>query len=88
MDREMVNLNWTVYILECADKSFYTGITTNLNRRLDEHRAGRAAKYTKGRGPFKLVYHENYRGRSRAFKRELEIKTFNRAKKLRLILGK
>ena len=81
-------LNWTVYILECADKSLYTGITTNLNRRLDEHRTGHGAKYTKGRGPFKLVYYENYRGRSKASKREIEIKTFNKAKKLSLILGK
>tara|TARA_B100000686_G_C16765400_1_gene961424 strand:- start:405 stop:659 length:255 start_codon:yes stop_codon:yes gene_type:complete len=84
----MVNLNWTVYILECADKSLYTGITTNLSRRLGEHRAGRGAKYVKGRGPFKLVYYEKHRSRSRASKRELEIKAFNRAKKLRLIFDK
>ena len=60
---------WAVYILECADKSLYTGITTNLDRRLEEHRTGQGAKFTKGRGPFKLVYLENHKGRKNASKR-------------------
>ena len=73
---------WTVYILECADKSLYTGITTNLDRRLEEHRRGQGAKYTKGRGPFRLVYFESHKGRANASKREMEIKALKREQKL------
>lgn len=78
-------MNWTVYILECADRSLYTGITNNLDRRLAEHQAGKGAKYTRGRGPLKLVYREACRNRSTATKRELEIKAMSRVEKLALI---
>jgi putative endonuclease len=77
-------LNWTVYILECADGSLYTGITTNITRRLAEHKAGKGAKYTKGRGPFRLVYSETYARRGEACRREIEIKSLDRATKLKL----
>jgi len=78
-------LNWTVYILECADGSLYTGITTNITRRMAEHKAGKGAKYTKGRGPFRLVYSETYAGRGEACRREIEIKSLDRATKLKLL---
>jgi putative endonuclease len=71
-------------MLECADHSLYTGITTNLERRLAEHAAGKGAKYTKGRGPFRLVYSETYEGRAEASKRETAIKSMGRGKKLLL----
>jgi putative endonuclease len=74
-------LNWVVYVLECADKSLYTGITTNLERRLAEHAAGRGAKYTRGRGPFRLVYSETCAGRAEATRRETAIKWMDKAKK-------
>jgi putative endonuclease len=74
-------LNWVVYILECADKSLYTGITTNLERRLAEHAAGKGARYTKGRGPFRLVYRETCAGRAEATRRETAIKLMDKAKK-------
>ena len=74
-------MNWVVYILECADKSLYTGITTNLERRLAEHAAGKGAKYTKGRGPFRLVYSETCAGRTEATRREAAIKLMDKAKK-------
>jgi putative endonuclease len=77
-------LNWVVYMLECADKSLYTGITTNLERRLAEHEAGKGARYTKGRGPFRLVYSETCAGRAEATRRETAIKLLNKAKKLLL----
>ena len=70
-----------VYILECADKSLYTGITTNLERRLAEHEAGKGAKYTRGRGPFRLVYSETCAGRAEATRREAAIKLMDKAKK-------
>ena len=74
-------MNWVVYMLECADKSLYTGITTNLERRLAEHEAGKGARYTKGRGPFRLVYSETCAGRAEATRRETAIKLMDKAKK-------
>jgi putative endonuclease len=77
-------MNWTVYILECADQTLYTGITTNLDRRLAEHQAGRGAKYTRGRGPFKVAYQESCADRSSASKREIAIKRLRLREKLAL----
>ena len=78
-------MNWVVYMLECADKSLYTGITTNLERRLAEHEAGKGAKYTRGRGPFRLVYSETCAGRAEATRREAAIKLMDKAKKWLLV---
>lgn len=77
--------DWFVYILECKDKTLYTGITNNLERRLSQHENGTGAKYTKGRGPFKLIYKEQYPDRSQASIREAEIKQLNRSDKNKLI---
>lgn len=74
-------MGWVVYILECADGTFYTGITNNLERRLAAHEAGTGAKYTKGRGPFSLVFREDYADRSDASKRERIIKKMSREEK-------
>jgi putative endonuclease len=82
-DKENV-VHWIVYILECADTSLYTGITNNLDRRLAEHATGKGARYTKGCGPFRLVYYETCAGRAEASRRETAIKSMNRAKKLLL----
>lgn len=73
------------YILQCADGTFYTGWTTDLDRRLKMHNAGRGAKYTKLRRPVTLVYSEELADRSLAQKRELAIKRLPRAKKIGLI---
>jgi putative endonuclease len=67
---------WIVYMLECADKTLYTGITNNLDRRMAEHGVGKGAKYTKGRGPFRLVYSETCQGRAEASRRETAIKAW------------
>jgi putative endonuclease len=76
--------HWIVYILECADQTLYTGITNDLDHRINEHENGRGAKYTRGRAPVKLLYTEIHSTRSQALKREAEIKSFDRAAKLEL----
>ncbi|MDP1557453.1 MAG: GIY-YIG nuclease family protein [Nitrosomonas sp.] len=78
-------MNWTVYILECADGSLYTGITTDLARRIAEHEAGQGARYTHGRGPFQLKHKERCKNRAEASKREISIKALSRTRKLALI---
>ena len=74
-----------VYIVECVDGSLYTGWTVNVEQRVKAHNAGRGARYTRLRGPVKLVYFEELPDRTAAQKRELEIKRWPRAKKLKLI---
>lgn len=76
----------TVYILLCADGSFYTGWSNHLARRLAAHNAGKGAKYTKMRRPVRLVYQEKLPSRSAALKREYQIKQLSHAQKAALIL--
>jgi putative endonuclease len=78
-------MSWTVYMLECADTSLYTGITVDLERRLEEHSKGKGAKYTKHRGPFTVVFTEFKETMGQALKREAEIKSMKREEKLGLI---
>lgn len=72
-------------MLRCADGSLYTGVATDIDRRLDEHNTGKGAKYTRGRTPVSLVYREQCRDRSRAVRRELIIKRMKRPDKLKLM---
>lgn len=74
-----------VYLLECADKSIYTGITTDVKRRFDEHRSGKAANYTRAHKAVKILYAETHPDRSSALKREAEIKKWTRTQKLALV---
>ncbi len=77
---------YTLYILQCADNTLYTGITTDITRRLQEHNAsGKGAAYTSGRRPVQLVYQTAYANRSAAQKAEAAIKKLSRQKKLALI---
>lgn len=77
---------YTLYILQCADNTFYTGIAKELEKRLNEHNdSPKGAKYTKARRPVKVVYEEKHRSKSSALKRELEVKKMSRAQKERLI---
>jgi putative endonuclease len=76
---------WYVYIVECADRTFYTGITNDLERRVDRHNAGRGARYTRGRRPVFLRYHERQPDRSSALTRERWIKALSRTEKQNLI---
>jgi putative endonuclease len=76
---------YCVYILECRDRSLYTGITTDLKRRLAEHKRGKGAHYTASHPPRRIVYREKQPTRGAALKREAEIKRLTRAEKLALI---
>jgi putative endonuclease len=77
-------MSWFVYILCCRDGTLYTGVTNDLEARLQKHTDGTGAKYTRGRGPFRLLLLEEYPDRSNALKRELRIKSLPRDKKLKL----
>lgn len=79
--------SWHLYILRCGDGTLYTGITTDVQHRLEAHRQGRGAKYTRGRGPLELVYQEPCQDHSQALRRELEIKALPRQEKETLILS-
>ena len=76
---------WKLYILRCADGTLYTGITTDVEKRLEAHRNGKGAKYTRGRSPLELVYREDCGDHSAALKRELTVKALPREEKLKLI---
>jgi putative endonuclease len=74
-----------VYLLQCGDGSIYTGITTDLKRRLSEHKNKKGGHYTSSRQAKKIIYSERFATRSGASKREAEIKSWPRKKKLNLI---
>jgi putative endonuclease len=77
-------MTWTVYILQCVDGTLYTGITTDLDKRIAMHESGKGAKYTNGRGPFVVLYTEIHAGRSEASKREWAIKGLSKVEKIEL----
>ncbi|HNS32170.1 MAG TPA: GIY-YIG nuclease family protein [bacterium] len=76
---------WYFYILECKDKSLYSGISNDLVRRVIKHNSGKGSKYTKFRRPVKLVYWEEFPDKISAAKREREVKDWKRTEKQRLI---
>ena len=78
-------MEWCVYMLLCDDNTIYTGITNDLKKRFDNHISGKGAKYLRGRKPLEIVYTENFKNRSMATKREIEIKKLNRREKEILI---
>lgn len=78
---------WYLYILLCKDNTLYTGITTNVQKRFQQHMTGKGAKYTRGRGPLLLVYEEVCGSHSEALKREWFIKSLTREQKDNLIKG-
>ena len=78
---------WMVYMLRCTDGSFYTGITSDLVRRLNAHAAGTASRYTRARRPLVLVYLESAANRRAAMRRELQIKGLSRIRKEKLVDG-
>ena len=77
--------SWLLYILNCHDGSFYTGITNNLERRVEQHNAGIASKYSRARLPVKVIYTEACENRSNASKRELAVKKLSRKAKEKLL---
>ena len=77
--------NWTVYIIKCGDGTYYTGISNDVSRRLEEHKAGKGAKYLRGRGPLKVVFQEAAGTHGSALQYEIKIKKLSRSKKEELI---
>ena len=85
----MTSPDWSLYIIEASDASLYTGITTDVERRFEEHCLGRrGAKYFNGRSPVKIVYREDGHSRSSASRREAEIKSLSAQAKRDLIAGR
>ena len=78
-------MGWYVYMLRCGDDTLYTGVTDDVQKRLATHRAGKGAKYTRGRGPLELVYRETCGSHSDALKREAAVKKLSRMQKESLI---
>jgi len=76
---------WYLYILRCKDGTFYTGITTDVEKRFQTHQSGKGAKYTRGRRPLELAYREQCGTHSDALKREIQIKRLSREQKQALI---
>ena len=76
---------WYLYILRCKDNTLYTGITTDVEKRLEAHRSGKGAKYTRGRAPLELVYRETCGSHGDALKREFAVKRLSREQKTELI---
>ena len=83
--KNIYNVPWFVYILECQDKTLYVGMTLDVLRRLKEHNTTKRCRYTRSRKPLQLVYQEERPNHYAAMCRELEIKSFDRKKKLKLI---
>ena len=82
-----MEVKWYLYILRCGDGTLYTGITTDVPKRLEQHRTGKGAKYTRGRSPLEVVYREECGTHSEALKRELAVKKLTREQKEVLIRG-
>ena len=76
---------WFVYLVRCVDGSLYTGITKDVNRRLKQHNAGTASRYTRSRRPVRPVYQEPHLDQSSALRREVAIKAMTRHEKLAMI---
>jgi predicted GIY-YIG superfamily endonuclease len=78
-------MTWWVYLLRCSDDTLYCGIALDVAARLEQHQAGKGAKYTRGRGPLELVFSEACASRAEALRRERAIKRLKRGAKLALI---
>lgn len=76
---------WTIYILKCGDGTYYTGVTKDLDKRIEEHRSGKGAKYLRGRGPLKTVFNKKLDSHGSALKYEIKIKKLSRPEKTNLI---
>ena len=85
MPKKNKKTKYSVYILEAADHTYYTGLTNNLKKRVEQHNSGHGAKYLKGRLPAKLVYYEPAKNLKTAMKREIQIKRMPRSRKIELI---
>ena len=80
-------MNWSVYIILCSDETLYTGITIDIDRRINQHTTGLGAKYFRNRSPKELAYLETGHNRSSATKREMAIKKLSKAEKTAIIIN-
>jgi putative endonuclease len=78
---------WTLYVAECADGSYYTGIAKDIAKRIETHNAGKGSKYTATHRPVKLVFQEPQADYSAALRREYQIKSLPKARKVRFVSG-
>lgn len=78
---------WSLYVAECADGSYYTGIAKDVEKRIEAHNTGKGAKYTATHGPVKLVFQETQADYSTALRREYQIKTLPKKRKVRFVSG-
>ncbi|OGE00876.1 hypothetical protein A3J17_02945 [Candidatus Curtissbacteria bacterium RIFCSPLOWO2_02_FULL_40_11] len=76
---------WFVYLLLCSDKSFYTGVSNNPQKRFLDHKNGKGGRYTRSHKPVKLIFQEQHSGKKQALKRERQIKGWSRAKKIKIL---
>ena len=83
--RGKISIMWHVYILKCSDSSLYTGISANVIARVLTHNKGKGSKYTRSRKPVELIYTEEFKTRSEALRREIEIKKLSAKNKNRLV---
>ena len=80
--------DWSLYLIKCGDGKLYTGITNDLDKRIEQHASGQGAKFTRGRGPLQIVFSQTVGDRSRASKLEWRVKKLRRYQKEELASGK
>lgn len=78
---------WSLYVAECADGSYYTGIAKDVEKRIETHNTGKGAKYTATRGPVTLLFQEAQASYSAALRREYQVKTLSKERKRRFVAG-
>lgn len=78
---------WSLYIAECADGTYYTGIAKDVEKRVETHNSGKGSKYTAAHGPVKLIFQEPQGDYSTALRREYQVKTLSKKRKIRLVAG-
>jgi len=78
---------WSLYVVECADGSYYTGIAKEVEKRIETHNSGKGSKYTATHGPVKLIFQEPQGDYSTALRREYQIKTLSKERKIRFVAG-
>lgn len=79
--------DWHLYVAECADGSYYTGIAKNVEKRIEAHNSGKGAKYTSTHGPVKLIFQEPQTNYSAALRREYQVKTLPKNRKVQFVAG-
>ena len=85
--KRRAKVEWSLYVAECADGSYYTGIAKDIEKRIDSHNSGKGAKYTATHGPVTLVFQEPQGDYSTALRREYQVKSLSKERKIRFVAG-